>query len=54
MQAGRLLVDTGCGDGRVLRQVFTRYGVRAVGYELNLLAYVKVKLLELLTLQAMR
>ena len=45
MKAGQLLVDIGCGDGRVLRQVRRRYEVRAVGYELNLLAYVKAKLL---------
>jgi SAM-dependent methyltransferase len=45
MKAGQLLVDIGCGDGRVLRQVGKRYGVRTVGYELNLLAYVKAKLL---------
>ena len=45
MKAGQLLVDIGCGDGRVLRQVRRRYGVRAVGYEVNLLAYVKAKLL---------
>ena len=45
MRAGQLLVDVGCGDGRVLRKVRTRYGVRAVGYELNLLAYVKARIL---------
>jgi trans-aconitate methyltransferase len=45
MCAGQLLVDIGCGDGRVLRQVRRKYAVRAVGYELNLLAYVKAKLL---------
>ena len=45
MKAGQLLVDIGCGDGRVLRQVRRRYGVRAVGYEVNLPAYVKAKLL---------
>jgi SAM-dependent methyltransferase len=45
MKAGQLLVDIGCGDGRVLRQVGRRYGVRTVGYELNLLAYVKARLL---------
>lgn len=45
MKAGQLLVDIGCGDGRVLRKVRKRYGVRAVGYELNLLAYIKAKLL---------
>ena len=45
MCAGQLLVDIGCGDGRVLRQVRRKYEVRAVGYELNLLAYVKARLL---------
>jgi SAM-dependent methyltransferase len=45
MKAGQLLVDIGCGDGRVLRQVGRRYGVRTVGYELNLLAYIKAKFL---------
>jgi len=45
MKAGQLLVDIGCGDGRVLRQVGRRYGARTVGYELNLLAYIKAKLL---------
>ena len=44
MQPGQLFVDIGCGDGRVLRKVRKRYGVKAVGYELNLLAYVKAKL----------
>ena len=45
MKAGQLLVDIGCGDGRVLRKVQKRYGVKALGYELNLLAYLKAKLL---------
>jgi hypothetical protein len=45
MKAGQLLIDIGCGDGRVLRQVGRRYGARTVGYELNLLAYVKARLL---------
>ncbi|NIQ92660.1 MAG: hypothetical protein GWN93_28255, partial [Deltaproteobacteria bacterium] len=40
MQPGQLLVDIGCGDGRVLRKVRKRYGARALGYELNLLAYL--------------
>ena len=44
MKAGQLLVDVGCGDGRILRQVGRRYGVRALGYELNLLAYLKAKI----------
>ena len=45
MCPGQLLVDIGCGDGRVLRQVRRKYAVSAVGYELNVLAYVKAKLL---------
>jgi SAM-dependent methyltransferase len=39
------LVDLGCGDGRVLRYANKRYGVRAVGYEINLLAYLKARCL---------
>ena len=45
MRPGQLLVDIGCGDGRVLRKARNRYGVKAIGYELNLLAYLKAKLL---------
>jgi trans-aconitate methyltransferase len=45
MQPGQLLVDIGCGDGRVLRKVRKRYGARALGYELNFLAYLKAKIL---------
>jgi SAM-dependent methyltransferase len=45
LQAGQLLVDLGCGDGRVLRQAHRRFGVQAVGYELNPLAYLKARLL---------
>ena len=41
MSADQLFVDLGCGDGRVLRGANKRYGVRAVGYEINLLAYLK-------------
>jgi hypothetical protein len=35
------LIDLGCGDARVLRSACRRYGMRAVGYEINLLAYLK-------------
>lgn len=45
MKPGQLLVDIGCGDGRVLRKARKRYDARAVGYELNLLAYLKARLL---------
>lgn len=44
MAPGQLLVDLGCGDGRVLRFAVDRYAVRAVGYELNLLAYLRARL----------
>ena len=39
-----LWIDLGCGDGRVLRQARKRYGIRAVGYEINPLAYLKARL----------
>lgn len=40
MAAGVLLVDIGCGDGRVLKAAAKRYDVRAVGFEVNPLAYL--------------
>jgi SAM-dependent methyltransferase len=40
----QMLVDLGCGDGRVLREAQKRYGIRAVGYEINPLAYLKARL----------
>lgn len=39
MNAEDLLVDIGCGDGRVLRAAKRRYGVTALGFEINFLAY---------------
>ena len=47
MQKGQLLVDLGCGDGRVLRQAWKNYHVNAIGFEVNLLAYLKARLLSL-------
>ena len=44
-EPGQLLVDLGCGDGRVLRYACRRYHVVAEGYELNPLAYLKARLL---------
>ena len=44
MQKGQLLIDLGCGDGRVLRMADSRYNIRAVGFELNFLAYLKARL----------
>ena len=40
---GDMWVDLGCGDGRVLRQARNRYGIKAVGYEINPLAYLKAR-----------
>lgn len=45
MRREHLLIDLGCGDGRVLRKARERYGVRTLGYEINLLAYLKARLL---------
>ena len=45
MKSGQLLFDIGCGDGRVLRMASRRFGIQAVGYEVNWLAYIKARLL---------
>lgn len=47
MKPGQVVVDLGCGDGRILRRVYKRYGVEAIGYEMNPLAYCKARLLSL-------
>ena len=47
MEKGGLLTDLGCGDGRVLRMAARRYGVNAVGYELNPMAYIKARMYSL-------
>ncbi|MCP4666533.1 MAG: class I SAM-dependent methyltransferase [Deltaproteobacteria bacterium] len=47
MHGSEVFVDLGCGDGRVLRAARRRYGVRAVGFEINLLAYVIARVLGL-------
>jgi SAM-dependent methyltransferase len=44
MIPGQLLIDLGCGDGRVLRQVQKAYGARTIGYEVNPLAYLKARI----------
>ncbi|MDJ0720919.1 MAG: hypothetical protein QNJ04_04780 [Desulfobacterales bacterium] len=46
-EPGQVLVDLGCGDGRVLRCASRRYHVYAQGYELNPLAYLKARLMSL-------
>ena len=45
MKPGELLVDIGCGDGRVLRAARKRYGVNGLGFEINPIAIAKAKLL---------
>jgi SAM-dependent methyltransferase len=47
MKADQVLVDLGCGDGRVLREARKRYGIRTIGYEINPLAYLKARLFSL-------
>jgi SAM-dependent methyltransferase len=44
MEARHLLVDLGCGSGKVLQRAHRRYGMRAVGYEVNPLAYLRARL----------
>ena len=45
MKPGQILIDLGCGDGRVLRCIHKRFDAQVIGYELNLLAYLKARLL---------
>ena len=47
MKPGQVLVDLGCGDGRVLRYARRHYNIRAIGFEVNLLAYLKAHILGL-------
>jgi hypothetical protein len=47
MKAGQILVDLGCGDGRILRHAHKCYEVRAIGYEVNWMAYLKARVLSL-------
>lgn len=44
MKTDDLLIDIGCGDGRVLREATRRYGVRALGFEVNPLAYLLARI----------
>jgi SAM-dependent methyltransferase len=44
---GQLMIDLGCGDGRVLRAAHRQYKLRVEGYELNPLAYLKASVLSL-------
>jgi hypothetical protein len=44
MSSDQLLIDLGCGDGRVLRYARKLYGVRTIGYEINPMAYLRARL----------
>ena len=44
MSAHEMFVDLGCGDGRVLRAARRRYGIRALGFEVNALAYCTARI----------
>lgn len=44
MKPGQVLVDLGCGDGRVLRCIRRRFDITAIGYEWNLLAFLNARL----------
>ena len=43
MNPKEFFLDLGCGDGRVLREARRRCGVKAMGFEVNLLAYLAAK-----------
>jgi trans-aconitate methyltransferase len=45
VQPGQVVIDLGCGDGRVLRMVRRRYGTCTIGYEMNPVAYIKARIL---------
>ena len=49
MKAGQVLVDLGCGDGRVLRCAQKSYRIKGIGYEVNLMAYLKARSLSFLS-----
>ncbi len=44
MAPGALVIDLGCGDGRFLLAAERRYDVEAVGYDINLTAYLLARL----------
>jgi len=44
MTGEELLIDIGCGDGRVLREARRRYGVKALGVEVNPLIYLLARI----------
>jgi SAM-dependent methyltransferase len=49
MKRGDVVIDLGCGDGRFLLAAAKRYGVRGIGYEINILAYILANLRRVFT-----
>jgi hypothetical protein len=47
MTENALFVDLGCGDGRVLKAVRKCFHVRAIGFEINPLAWILAKILNI-------
>jgi SAM-dependent methyltransferase len=45
MTSNQILIDLGCGDGRVLRMANKKFGIKGIGYELNPLAFLKAKIM---------
>ncbi len=45
MPSRGLIIDLGCGDGRVLKQAVEMYGVRGIGYDVNpfVLAFARLR-----------
>ncbi len=44
MQPGQRFYDLGCGEGRMLIAAGKKYGVHAIGYEVNICAYLYARL----------
>lgn len=44
MRPGQRFYDLGCGEGRVLVAAWKKYGVTAIGYEINVFAYLYARL----------
>lgn len=44
LEKGKLFYDLGCGDARVLIEAYKKYGIKGVGYEINLWAYLRAKI----------
>ncbi len=47
IKKGQVLIDLGCGDGRILRMARKHNDITAIGYELNPMAYLKAWLLSI-------